>query len=89
MCIARLDFDDEDNEKEGRVRSASGASIVGMRERKKGTDSFAAVSEQFKDTARTSSTRIKVAGTGSGARGDTSRRYNASVYSWSTSGASF
>jgi hypothetical protein len=77
LSIARPDFDDEDNEKEGRVRSTRGASIVGMRERerKRGTDSFAAVSEQFKDTARTSSTRIKVAGTGSGARGDTSRRY--------------
>jgi len=54
------------------------------RERERERDSFAAVSEQFKDTARTSSTRIKVAGTGSGAR-----RYVAqihvSVYFWSTS----
>lgn len=42
-----------------------------------GRDFYAVVSEQFKDTARTSSTRIKVVGTGSGARarGDTPRRY--------------
>ena len=79
-CASRPDFDNENNEK----KTESGASIAGRREkggkerereRERERDSFLAVSEQFKDTARTSSTRIKVAETGSGAR-----RYVAQIH---------
>jgi len=78
-CASRPDFDNENNEK----NTESGASIARRkekegrreRERERERNSFAAVSEQFKDTARTSSTRIKVAGTGSGAR-----RYVAQIH---------
>lgn len=75
------DFDDEDYEK----KTESQREHCRDEKKREKRDSFAAVSEQFKDTARTSSTRIKVAGTGSGVWRYVVAQTHARVYSWSIS----
>lgn len=75
--------DDEDYEKKTESRRQH---CRDERETERDSLFLVAVSEQFKDTARTSSTRIKVVGTGSGAWRSVAQIY-ARAYSWSMSGS--